>query len=426
MIGLFRVCWRYDVTTSAGRRVQSLKIIGVAMIAVLGLLIFVVEDVHQANKNIGIANDLDEKLKSSLQVASLIHHLQIERGLTVLCLSSKGKHNQDGVFSKLNNARTETDKALTAAKWPFEDNTLSGFLRSPESLQEHLNKHREKVGKRCEHGKGEEQISFYTLPINLMLGWFFETITSNSQVIHVDLIGYYMFLAGKDKIGIERALGGSFFANGHFDNNSHLIWFTNHSVLGGDYLKSSAILMPEIRRELNQEVNDSVLSLIDKKRHIIFTNRPDYASVTKGEDWFDLMTVYLDKLYDVQMHVGTFLNKRLEDQVKMNKADLAKRLAFLVFSFLLVPFLAISVYRMTGTIQNYAFQLAQTTLELQEEKSRADDLLRQMFPHSVAEMLKKKQQVPAEYFKSVTIFFSDIVNFTEMCSTMTPLQVRTK
>ena len=426
MVGLFRLCWRHDVTTSAGRRVQSLKIIGVAMIAVLGLLIFVVEDVHQANKNIGIANDLDEKLKSSLQVASLIHHLQIERGLTVLCLSSKGKRNQDGVFSKLHNARTETDKALTAAKWPFEDSTLSGFLRSPESLQEHLNKHREKVGKRCEHGNAEEQISFYTLPIGMMLDRFFETITSNSHVIYVDLIGYYMFLAGKDNVGIERALGGSFFANGHFDNNSHLIWFTNHSVLGGDYLKSSGKLMPEIRKELNKEVNDTVLSLIDKKRHIIFTNRHDNASVTKGEDWFDLMTIYLDKLYDVQIRMGTFLNKRLEDQVKINKANLAKRLAFLMLSFLLVPFLATSVYRMTRAIQNYAYQLAQTVRELQEEKRRADDLLCQMFPRSVAEMLKEKQQVPAEYFKSVTIFFCDIVNFTEICCTMTPLQVRIK
>ena len=100
------------------------------------------------------------------------------------------------------------------------------------------------------------------------------------------------------------------------------------------------------------------------------------------------------------------------------------RLSFLIFAFLLIPFLVISVYRMTGTIQNYTFKLAQKTLELQEEKRRADTLLYQMFPHSVAEMLKKKQQVPAEYFKSVTIFFSDIVGFTEMCSVMTPLQVR--
>ena len=62
-------------------------------------------------------------------------------------------------------------------------------------------------------------------------------------------------------------------------------------------------------------------------------------------------------------------------------------------------------------------------LELKEEKQRADTLLYQMFPHPVAEKLKNKQQIPAEFFNSVTIFFSDIVNFTEMCSGMAPLQV---
>ena len=423
-VKLVRMCWRYDVTTSAGRRVQSLKIIGVAMIAVLSLLIFVVEDVYLANENIDIANDMENNLKSTLQVASLIHGLQTERGLTVLCLGSKGKEDQENVWNKLNNARLETDKALTTTEWPFDTDTLKEFIRSPKSLQRYLNQHRYEVGNKCEHGTTEEQISFYTLPIDLMLDWFFETVKSKSQENHVNLNGYYMFLAGKDKIGIERALGGSFFTNGHFSNTSHLVWFTEQSFLGRDKLNSSERLLPEIKTMLSKEVNNTLLSLIDEKRHVIFANRPDNASVTKGEVWFDLMSVHLDKLFNVQEHAGKFLRERVEEEKQKNKSNLAKRLSFLVFSLLLVPFLVITVYRMTDTIQTYAFELAQTTLALQEEKRRSDTLLYQVFPHSVAEMLKKKQQIPAEYFKSVTIFFSDIVNFTDMCCTMTPLQVK--
>ncbi|KAL9951336.1 hypothetical protein ACROYT_G043985 [Oculina patagonica] len=418
------MCWRYDVTTTAGRRVQSLKIIGVAMIAVLGLLIFVIEDVLQANEDIDTANNVEKKLHSSLEVAGLIHRLQIERGLTVLCLGSRGKDDHDNIYNKLKNARLETDKALLVSEWPFDNESPNEFLRSPESLQIHFNKHREKVGENCENATTkEEQIAFYTLPIDMMLDWFFEQIKSKSQNVHVELIGYYMFLAGKDKIGIERALGGSFFANGHFGNTSHLVWFAYQSILGKDYLESSGKLMPEIKERLSQELNKTIQTSIEKKRDVIFTNKPNNASVTKGENWFELMTTYLNQLFNVQEKAGEFLRERLEDQKQENKADLGKRLSFLIFTLLLVPFLVISVYRMTGTIQNYAFQLSQATLELQEEKRRADTLLYQMFPPSVAEMLKKKQQVPAENFKSVTIFFSDIVNFTEMCGTMTPLQV---
>lgn len=419
-------CWRFDVSTPTGRRIQSLKIIGVAMIAVLGLLIFVLEDVLQAKKNIATANNLEKNLELNIDMANLIHNLQIERGVTVLCLGSKEKKDQEKVYEKLKNARHNTDKVLQLdqKEWPFDAETKQEFLRSPDHFLNHLETHRSTVGEKCENAsKEEEQIEFYTHRINIILDWLFASIKSQSQDIYVDLIGYYMFLAGKDKIGIERALGGSFFAKGHFNSTSHLVWFGNQSALGKEFLESSGKLMPAIKKSLKEKLNTTVQQTIEKKREVIIANKPANASVINGERWFDIMTIYLNSLKYVQENAGKSLLERLEDQKDKNKSDLAKRLAFLMFTLLLVPFLVISVYRMTGSIQNYAFKLGQTTLELQEEKRRADTLLYQMFPHSVAEMLKKKQQVPAEHFRSVTIFFSDIVNFTEMCSVMTPLQV---
>ena len=139
VLELLRMCWRYDVTTVAGRRVQSLKIISVSMIAIFGLLIFVAEDVNKANENIQQANILEENLNSSLQVASLIHRLQIERGLTVLCLGSTNKKYS---FQTLISAREKTDKVLGETNWPFEETFEWQFLRDPRRFQAHLNKNR--------------------------------------------------------------------------------------------------------------------------------------------------------------------------------------------------------------------------------------------------------------------------------------------
>lgn len=63
------------------------------------------------------------------------------------------------------------------------------------------------------------------------------------------------------------------------------------------------------------------------------------------------------------------------------------------------------------------------TKALNKEKKRTDMLLYQLLPQSVAEMLKKGEQVDAEQYNESTIFFSDVVGFTSISAASSPLQV---
>ena len=115
--------------------------------------------------------------------------------------------------------------------------------------------------------------------------------------------------------------------------------------------------------------------------------------------------------------------RSLNAQISIREQHLILNVVQTVVAVVMMPIIIMLVYSITKKLQSFANSLKDKTHALENERERSEQILYQMLPVEIAKRMMKKMDIVPEQFDSVTIFFSDIVGFTTICSKSTPMEV---
>ncbi len=407
---------------------DTTKVSTIIMIPVLALISITATTLSKTIHTSTLASDANAAIQNAFLVSKLVGRLQIERGLTAMYLSSNKTNSL--AFKKLTAARLKTDDHVKMLN-DWLDLTLRSTnttLKSTGELGDYIMRHRFQVA--VHPMSFEENINFYT-ELNI------EFLDVSAKSIHVEsqdryLVAFDSLLRAGDAAGIQRALGSSYWAPCRFspsnfrwfqDLNAHVQTFLQqlfqyHTPSRTNYIDGLKLLDPLENTLLTVSNNMLTHSYSDKCMLFIIDNRYQRAVW-----WFDNMTKYINHLAKVRNELVDDLNEGVNDMLTSAKQEYIIAIVIMIVVSITSVFTVYVINRLTNKIEKYGKEVSMKTTQLEDEKKRTDSLLYQMLPQSVAEQLKRNATVAAEYYDMVTIYFSDIVGFTNLSAKISPHQV---
>ncbi|XP_070166336.1 uncharacterized protein [Polyergus mexicanus] len=422
-------CWARatDPAHRRGRRIQLLQMLVLPFIPILALIVQTANTLHDILIYRQEVSDIESQVTIATDLGKMVTRMQLERSEVAFFIYTNG----NTLRSNLTQRFAITDQDLhNMSTWPLvsvprdESKTQTYDVVSKEAFQARLEDFRQKIS--SEASSISEVMAWYTSVNAAMLDHLTNQIkeTDNSGVWRY-LIAFKNLLRSIESLGIASVEGINYFGRGVLLGENY-VSYVRHEALGRDLLNAALTYVPSLKMfyvDLTRTMPE--YGKIKARRDEILRNQKREPSVEDAIAYFDSMATYIDELRKLQRElrhmIRDYVNSTLQDASNKEVAGIAIVVLVLVVS----PIIIILMRNAVATIQMYAANLAQKARELKREKRKSDTLLFQMLPPSVAQQLKQTQQVPAEYYEAVTVYFSDIVGFTEIAAENTPLEVVT-
>jgi len=362
------------------------------------------------------------KVDGATLLEKFITNMQRERAEVAFYIFTNGSQTLE---MNLTTRFRHTDSTLDHMPWPdrFEKGNEDMF-KSKLRFQIRHEDFRQRIG------QDEEDINsilyWYKFTDAVFLDHLSQDIKlTNSSAVWRYLIGYKNLLRAIENLGIAVVYGIRYYGQGNITEDNY-IQFIKHDTLSSEYLNQSKNFVYQVREDFEKiKAEGSEYYTWQSSRQQVLSHKNRNPDTQEAYQYYQATYRYTEDLREVLKNLRLRISAIVGNELSSADEQQALGIAVLVLVLIISPIIIVLVRNATFTIQVFSLNLAKKAHELKMEKKKADKLLFQMLPPTVAIALQQKKQVTAETYESVTVYFSDIVLFHELAAESTPMEVVT-
>ena len=209
------------------------------------------------------------------------------------------------------------------------------------------------------------------------------------------MITYKNLMRAIEALGVEMSYGIIYIGNGKLNVEDFARYVENHYIFE-EYVYQSISFLHEMRQLLGNLKESSQYKQYIARYRAMMTAR-EFSDVNSTDEiriYFQNTYQMLETIRKAVEHLRISMNLLIQNELKYINQEYVVGIAILVILFIISPIMIVLVRNAVNALQVFSENVKSKARELRREKRRAETLVYQMLPKTVADNLRLNRNRP--------------------------------